>query len=486
MTAPLTPPSSRTRRIITVPPREAPTAQPTHAPRAAPPELDARTGPRALQLLGTDDLPWIADLTDAIAHLAGQPWRVALEAIEGGTWLRAADPAGERTATAGPSDDRAAAAGPNAIPPRRLQAATAALRGLLAGRPQDANLARKARSLLLGTPALDDATRAARIASVASQLAITPETLERILWADVPRERPIDLTGGRPTASEVAALANVRLLQRALAHAHSVELVVRGDASPILRGAAARGLIATASERDAPAAPRGAPTYETAPAGSAAPTRETATVRSAVPTRETALDIVGPLALCHGTAVYGRALGSLVPLLATCQSFTLTIRAESHGRAYELRVDSPALLPAPAPRRWALVERLATDLERIGAPRGIRVRRAPPALVERVSKEGALAVPSGALVCPDLGIDVGDRTIWIEVVGFWTPAYLARKLARYRAVGARDIVLCVDSTRACDDSDDPPAGACLLRFERRIHAEPLLQLVGALAPALSG
>ena len=34
--------------------------------------------------------------------------------------------------------------------------------------------------------------------------------------------------------------------------------------------------------------------------------------------RETVLDIVGPLALCHGTSVYGRALGGLVPLLGAC------------------------------------------------------------------------------------------------------------------------------------------------------------------------
>jgi len=83
----------------------------------------------------------------------------------------------------------------------------------------------------------------------------------------------------------------------------------------------------------------------------------------------------------------------------------------------------------------------------------------------------------GALVCPDLGIELGERIIWVEIVGFWTPEYLARKLARYRAVGAGDVVLCVDASRACDD-DDPPAGACVVRFQRRVHAGALLQLLG--------
>ena len=412
------PPSHlRTRRIVTVPPR------PQHA------ENEAATGPRPLQLLDVDDLTWISRLTDLVARLEGQPWRVALDAIESGQWNAPAAAAG----TAG-RDAREISA-------RRLAAATAALRRLLAARPQAADLARKARSLLLGVPALDDATRASRVASVATALDVTPAALERVLWADVPRERPIELTHGRPLAGEVAALANVGLLQRALARAHSLELVIRGDASPILRGCAARGLIATASERDAAAG-----------------------------ARETVLDITGPLALCHGTAVYGRALGNLVPLLASCETFALTIRAEARGRRYELRVDSPALLPATAPRSWPLVERLATDLERLAAPVGVQVRRSPPVLVQTTGN-------GGALVCPDLGIELGERVVWVEIVGFWTPEYLARKLARYRAVGADDVVLCVDSSRACDD-DDPPAGACVVRFQRRVHAEALLQLLG--------
>ncbi|HSN24650.1 MAG TPA: DUF790 family protein [Kofleriaceae bacterium] len=421
-------PHLRTRRIITVPPRPA---------RA---DADATRGPRPFPLLDADDLGWIGDLTDTVVDLAGEPWRVALEAIEAGTWQRADERA---------RDDGSADQLPDREPgtrartsPRRLNAATSALRRLLAGRPRAADLARNARALLLGAPALDDAARAARIASVASTLAITPAALERVLLADIPRERPIELTRGQPTATEVAALANVGLLQRAVARAHSLQLVVRGDASPLLRGCAARGLIVTAFQRDA--------------------------------ARETVLDIVGPLALCHSTAVYGRALGSLVPLLATCETFALTIRAEARGQTYELRVNAPALLPPAAPRAWPLVERLATDLERAAGPLGLHVRRAPPVLAQPTAHGSALA-------CPDLGIELGDRSVWIEIVGFWTPEYLARKLARYRAAGAHEVILCVDTARACDDDDDPPPGACVLRFSRRVHAEPLLQLLGVLA-----
>ena len=113
------------------------------------------------------------------------------------------------------------------------------------------------------------------------------------------------------------------------------------------------------------------------------------------------------------------------------RDFTLTIRAEARGQAYELVLASPALLPAaPAARPWAVVEKLARDLERLG----IAVVRSPA------------AIASGrALVCPDLGVEVVGRVVWIEIVGFWTPEYLARKLARYRAAGAGEVALCVDA-----------------------------------------
>lgn len=381
----------------------------------------ARTA-RPLALLGADDMPWLGALTDTVVRHAGQPWRLALEAIETGTWM-----------TDAPA--------PREVPTRRVNAAVAALRRMLAGRAYNIALARKARSLVLGLPALTAEAREARVACAAVVLDLTPRELEQVLWADLPRERPIELPTGRPDELRVAAAANVGLVQRALRRAHAIELGIRGDAGPVLRGAAARGLLVTAGERET-----------------------TATEPGATRIRETVLDIVGPLALCHGTTVYGRALGTLVPLLGACDDFTLTIRAEARGQAYELSLASPALLPAgPAARPWAVVEQLARDLERLG----IAVVRSPAAIAS-----------GGALVCPDLGVEVGGRVVWIEIVGFWTPEYLARKIARYRAAGAGEVVLCVDSTRACDD-DDPPAGASLVRFERRIHAGALAQLLGA-------
>src|SRR5690606_25863469 len=146
--------------------------------------------------------------------------------------------------------------------------------------------------------ALTPAEREARIAYAARELEITCMAVELLLWSDLPRERPVELPRGRPSEFEVAAVANVHLLQRAMRRARSVRLRVWGDAGPLIRAAAARGLLTTLSihgvrDVDLP--------------GVSGPV--------------TVLDIVGPLALFHHTAVYGRALADLVPLLADCERF---------------------------------------------------------------------------------------------------------------------------------------------------------------------
>jgi predicted nuclease of restriction endonuclease-like RecB superfamily len=364
--------------------------------------------PRPLSLLIDDDLPWVGALTDVVVRSAGQPWRTALDQIEAGAWMPDA----------------------RVIPARRLAAAVNALRRLLGGRAYRASLARRARELVLGVPTLTDDARDTRLAAAAVVLGLSSREVDQLLWADLPSERPIALPTGRPPSLEVAALANVALVQRALRRAHSVELRVTGDAGPLLRAAAARGLLATSSR-----------------------VGET-----------TMLEIIGPLALCHGTTVYGRAIGTLVPLLGACSEFELTIHAEAKGQRYQLVSRSPALLAVGAPPKpWRVIADLARDLE----ARGHIVERAPPPVA---------AGP--ALVCPDLRVRRGTRAIAVEVVGFWTPEFLARKLARYQAVGLPDVILCIDATRACDDEDDPPPGACVVRFERRINAGALAQLLG--------
>src|SRR5216684_4114282 len=184
------------------------------------------------------------------------------------------------------------------------------------------------------------------------------------------------------------------------------------------------------------------------------------------------------LALAQGflfrrTLLYGRALGGLVPQLAWCQSFRLQAVCALQGRSLvlELRSGDP-IFPSPEPRAYdsRLEERFARDFRRT-AP-GWDVVREP----EPVAAGDALVFPDFAL---QHRLDPSRRWL-LEIVGFWTPEYLARKLASYRAAGLSNLILCIDEERNCAEQE-LPAGALVLRFRRRVDATAVHRLVDAQA-----
>ncbi|HEX4449399.1 MAG TPA: DUF790 family protein [Kofleriaceae bacterium] len=344
-------------------------------------------------MLDRDDLPWIGELVDIVVRAEGQPWRVAEAELE-----RVAAPA------------------------KQLSAVTSALRKLAGGRAAHARVAREVRAMVLGAPALTETVRAARLDAAAATLGLSPRELEPLLWSDLPRERAIELADGRPDELDIVAHANVQLVQRALGRAYGVHARLWGDDGSVLRGALARGLIVTATREGDHAA----------------------------------LAIVGPLALCHRTGVYGRALGQLAPLLAGCERFELAIDAGD----YAIAIASPIVLPAvPAIDRAVgyTARKLARDLGKLDRALAIEVLPAPLA-----------TSPGGTLVCPDLIVD----GVCVELVGFWTASYLDTKLARYRDANV-PVVLVVDHARG-----DEPVGemidAHVIGYMRRVNAAAVI------------
>jgi hypothetical protein len=355
-----------------------------------------------MSLLEETDLDWVGEVVDVVSAAAGQPWRVALERL----------------------DDTRRSEQPRA--PVRFGAVVNAIQRVLGGRARNAKAARAARSLVLGRPVLTAADREARIAFAAQELAVTCAAVEKLLWSDLPRERPVELPHGRPSELEVAAAANVHLLQRAMMRAQTVKLRVWGNAGLLIHTAAARGLLTTIS--------RGA-------------------------RGETVLDIVGPLGLFHRTAVYGRTLAGLVPLLAGCDRFELELLSRGRDQLYTVEVASPVLLPS-VPVRMSLPDyelvRLTKELARVA--RDITVTSRPPPIVAGAS-----------LVCPDAVLEFAGRATYVELIGFWTNEFLQNKLELYRRAGIDDVVFCVDESRGCT-KDELPASLPVVPYTKHMTA----------------
>ncbi len=93
----------------------------------------------------------------------------------------------------------------------------------------------------------------------------------------------------------------------------------------------------------------------------------------------------------------------------------------------------------------------------------------------------------GRLIFPDFALQLRSnpaRRWLLEIVGFWTPDYVARKLALYRSARLSNLILCIDEDRNCAEADLPP-GALVVRFRRRVDAAAVLRLVGRNAYSLA-
>jgi uncharacterized protein len=274
------------------------------------------------------------------------------------------------------------------------------------------------------------------VAGCATELGVTTEALLKSLFADLPCERvAVPLPSLDP--ADVALRANLALAQGLLARAHSVRIALEGNARAVARHASLRGLIC-------------------------AVTRDRSQDRVQI-------ELSGPYALFRQTLLYGRALGAIVPVLAWTRRFELEARCDVRGRSASVTLASgDPIFPASEPKRFdsRVEERFARDFGRI-APGWVIVREPEPIDVE------------GHLFFPDFGLhprsDVGRRWL-VEIVGFWTPEYLARKLDRLRRARVSNLLLCIDDERNVGDGD-LPEGAALIRYHRHVDAARVLEFV---------
>ncbi len=368
--------------------------------------------------LGEHDHPWLRSLLEEHERFIGRPQR-DLEA-------RLREPL------------------PCESPPGKVKLAIHVLARLWRGHRSAAVVPpRRARTLVFGEAAQASKGAPAILSNVAALLGVTVADLRDSLFADLPGERLVSAPGQPLSAAELALRSNLALVQRLLFQATALRIDVNGNTRALVRHAKWRGLICTVAARSE--------------AGGAS------------------LDISGPFALFRNTRLYGRALGELIPLLAWCPRFRLQAECVLDGRhlTLELATGDP-VFPASAPRQYdsQSEERFAREFRRL-APEWDVLREPEP----------IAAGPT--LVFPDFALQHRadpERRWLLEIVGFWTPDYVARKLALYRRARASNLILCVDEARNCAEADLPP-GALVVKFRRRVDPAVVLRAIGSVQQA---
>lgn len=323
-----------------------------------------------------------------------------------------------------------------AASPAKQKLAAHVLGRLWATTPVREQQARKIRdALFVAAAALAD--RDAACVAAATTLGMAATQVAERMFDDLPGQTRVARPQRLVDAGELALRANLALAQGLVARSRRVRLWVHGGSRAIVRLAKLRGLICC--------------------------------VERFAGEGESVMELSGPFAMFRRTLVYARALAELVPRLSWCNRFRLVADCHVRGRELTLRLGSgDPIFPSVPPREFdsALERRFAEDFAR-AAPGWELIREPEP------------IGTSEGLMFPDFSIAPREapRDRWlVEVVGYWTPEYVARKVRQLREVNGPRFIICVDDSLCCSDGD--LAGlANVVRFRKRVPVAQVLALV---------
>jgi uncharacterized protein len=324
---------------------------------------------------------------------------------------------------------------PVRAPKHKLRAAAQVLLRLLPEPPAREPTPRAVRARLFRAAAASGEPRSRLVSRVAEELAVDASTVEQTLFSDLAGERRLASVPADLTPSRLALLVNRALVHGHLKRAHVVHVTTSEPGVALARQARRLGLICVA--------------------------------RAPVAGERFVLEVSGPFALFRRTERYGRALSSLLAEAARAPGFELSATCEPRGRGRcTLRITGASPIfgeNAPAAFDSRARTRLSRDLARLGPELRLTAEPAPLSL-------------GGELLFPDLELlPPGDsRPYRFELVGFWTPAHLRKRLAQLRDAGEERYVLCVDEARGGGREEAKPVDARVLYYRSRLHATALL------------
>jgi len=270
--------------------------------------------------------------------------------------------------------------------------------------------------------------RSAVLARVAGDLGVDPQAIEAMLYADHPKRRLVEGPPTLPSPAELRGRYQLALLQGFLLRSSEVRLWVRSHVRAVARFAKLSRLLCTFEiEGDA-----------------------------------TKMVLSGPLALFHATLKYGRALAGFIPTVVSTPGWRLEAGCVLPEETLRLRVDAGAPLPRthvlPRDTDSKLEARLVRDLRRLGTGWA-------------VARETAALQVGARTFFPDFTLTRGPDRVLVEVVGFWTPEYLASKLRALGSVSS-PLVVVVDGSHGVVSADLPAAE--LVTFTKFIDAESVV------------
>lgn len=276
------------------------------------------------------------------------------------------------------------------------------------------------------------------IGEISEELKICPEEVEKYLWSDLEDEQV--MSGFEPIAAEeLLAAYNLSLTQTLLFRSTVLEFRVRENWKRIFRRIKRLGLMYSIN-RD-----QGGYT----------------------------VSVEGPISIIKLTERYGTNVAKLLPEIVAGGEWSVRAQIVSRWRDdrrllnFELGSSEGVLLPMRAMDPEALYDSsLEEDFARRFASLSTRWS---------LLREPELLPVGATIMIPDFAFVLGGKRIYMEIVGFWTPDYLAKKINKLQMVRGVEMIIAVDESLGITKK----IPGDVIPFEKEVPLKPILERLEA-------
>ncbi len=167
------------------------------------------------------------------------------------------------------------------------------------------------------------------------------------------------------------------------------------------------------------------------------------------------IELDGPLSLLRGTRRYGLKMAVFLPALALCQKWRMEAVIVKAGERLIFSLDDQSGLVSHF-RRFPLfgskLERdFADDFQKAFERHPNGVGGAGEWSLARA--DAVIPVECNQVMIPDFTLrDRSGHEVYLEIVGFWTPEYLSRKIAKVTAARLDNLILAVSKRLALSEA----------------------------------
>lgn len=287
-------------------------------------------------------------------------------------------------------------------------------------------------------------SRSERLAEAAAHYAITPQQVESALFADLAEEQILQEVGRELTPRALVDRYNLEVARGLLYWAREVRLHVEDGYKDLFKFIKLFKLMHT--------------------------------IRKAAPGYGVTLH--GPISpFVASTIRYGLQFAKFMPALLLCERWQMEadVRPPGSDRLLRYTLDDSTDLRSHFKSSGEYDSQLEADFAREFEEKYTRTERK-----WELAREDEIIIVEDTVIIPDFSLthrQEGRRAL-IEIVGFWHPRYLQRKLKKVRAAGRRDLILLVyESANIAAGEFEAAAAGEVLRFVNK----PILKDVLAAA-----